>query len=273
MWNVSDFAAIGWRNYRQSFVLGKQDIAAICIHFTQCIHNKACVEYLLGRHLFLCQCSALYPSRIRCVCVCCLYLFLYKYWLNDRINNTGTNKHGGCLGYVQHTMHADLGAIRLFVSLQCSINNKAYHTHTEPQKHCMPLSQHLDAIKRSCILNKLTRHIMHIIYQQALCGGPLLQSLLWLSTAGIMHHLPGLLLFFIHLVLFLSYLPWFFPSPDPTLLLTLTVILFLSPPLSRHTFQSLPQCLFRTHSILLSLSAVHVILPRRHRSEWVMCLA
>ncbi len=39
-----------------------------------------------------------------------------------------------------------------------------------PQELCEALRQHLDAIKRSLILNKPTHHIMHVIYQHTLCG-------------------------------------------------------------------------------------------------------
>lgn len=83
-----------------------------------------------------------------------------------------------------------------------------------PHEYFKPLSQHLDAIKRSLILNKPTHHIMPVIYQQAVCGSlysTFSLSLLWLSLASIMHNLPLPFSFPIHLVLFFSFFPWLFP--------------------------------------------------------------
>lgn len=91
-------------------------------------------------------------------------------------------------------------------------------THIVLQDHCEPLSQNLDAIKKPLILNKPTHHIMHVVYQQALCKS--LYSTFSVSPLNFpgWHYAPftqscffliQLVLFF-RLFFFLS-LPWLFP--------------------------------------------------------------
>lgn len=97
-------------------------------------------------------------------------------------------------------------------------------THIVLQEHCEPLSQNLDAVKKPLILNKPTHHIMHVVYQQALCKSlysTFSLSPLLFSLAGIMHHLPkavsSLSSWFSFSDFFFLSLPWLFPPKVHTI--------------------------------------------------------
>lgn len=89
-------------------------------------------------------------------------------------------------------------------------------THIVLQEHREPLSQNLDAVKKPLILNKPTHHIMHVVYQQALCESLPLSLCLpsifpWLALCTIY---PKLFLLYPAGSLFQTFfssLPWLFP--------------------------------------------------------------
>lgn len=147
-------------------------------------------------------------------------------------------------------------------------------THIVLQEHCEPLSQNLDAVKKPLILNKPTHHIMHVVYQQALCKS--LYSTFSVSPLNFpgWHYAPFTqsCFFLIQLVLFFRLfffslsLGCFHQKSIP--LLILIIILFSFIPLIYFPLHSSRPSFLAHSSLPFSLLSLlfNFIIPRRHRS-------